>query len=93
MLKQKRRDQLKQYEKQEKRIKDMKASGKSKKQAVSWQPARSIQCLRSFAVYSVCACVLTRPDLLSDEKHTSVSNSAKAAVEPLQRHDGTVLLA
>ena len=35
MLVQKRREQLKAYEKQEKRIKDMKASGATKKQAVS----------------------------------------------------------
>ena len=34
MLVQKRKEQLKEYEKQEKRIKEMKASGKSSKQAV-----------------------------------------------------------
>lgn len=35
MLVQKRREQLKAYEKQEKRIKEMKSSGATKKQAVS----------------------------------------------------------
>ena len=35
MLVQKRREQMKEWEKQEKRIKEMKASGKSKKQAVN----------------------------------------------------------
>ena len=35
MLKQKRKEQLNQYEKQEKRLKEMKSSGKSTKQAVS----------------------------------------------------------
>ena len=35
MLKQKRTEQIKAYEKQEKRIKELKASGTSKKQAVS----------------------------------------------------------
>ena len=36
MLVQKRREQLKEFEKQEKKIKELKASGKSSKQAVSW---------------------------------------------------------
>ena len=35
MLKQKRREQLKDYEKQEKRLRELKASGSSTKQAVS----------------------------------------------------------
>lgn len=35
MLIQKRKEQLRDYEKQEKKLKDMKASGKSTKQAVS----------------------------------------------------------
>ena len=35
MLIQKRRDQMKQWEKQDKKLKEMKASGKSTKQAVS----------------------------------------------------------
>ena len=37
MLKQKRREQLKDYEKQEKKLKEMKQSGKSTKQAVGCQ--------------------------------------------------------
>ena len=38
MLKQKRKEQTKDYDKQEKRLKEMKSSGKSTKQAVSGTP-------------------------------------------------------
>lgn len=39
MFQQKRREQVKEYEKQEKRLRDLKASGKSTKDAVSYYPA------------------------------------------------------
>ena len=37
MLKQKRKEQMKDYEKQQKSLREMKQSGKSTKQAVSWR--------------------------------------------------------
>jgi hypothetical protein len=46
MYQQKRKEMIKEYEKQEKRLKELKAHGSSKKQAVSYsrQPKRQLSC-------------------------------------------------
>lgn len=73
MLKQKRADTLKQYEKQEKMLKKMKESGKSSKQAVSWS--------RSIEIFTCLCCLLVLQEKVQKDNLSKKKDRARGKQE------------